>query len=136
MTTETRVYMTYQIQVHVENLKRAKAAIADWESYRLSVEQEILAFLERQGVALPESGSVEVGENLQIVCSTRRDWKQGCLATFVDRHPDQVGVTLVKEWKPISKEGIDNFLSSAHPGAAELLNCFSEKPIKPSFRLK
>lgn len=129
-------YMTPSISAKIKDLARAKQVISEWDEYRLQVERLILAELGEAGVTLPDSGTVTVGEELQIVCSTRRDWDQGCLALFAAKHPEQVGATLMHELKPISKDAVDSFLASAHPGAAELRDCFAERSIKPSFRLK
>lgn len=136
MTANARVYMTPSMMVDLENLKRAKAAIKDWEAYQLEMEGKLLDAVKDQGVTLPDSGSVELGDDALIVCMLRRDWVQGCLAEFVERHPDQVGSILVKEWKPVSKEKVDAFMASHHPGAEELKSCFTEKSQKPSFRIK
>lgn len=133
---ETRVRVTPAIVAAEAEIKRARQVEKEWAEYRIKQEEIILTELANQGIDLPRSGSINVTEKTQIVCSVRRDWVQGCLATFVEKYPEQEGVVVVLEWKPASKETVDAFLGSHHPGVRDLEECFVEKLIKPSFRVK
>lgn len=134
MNAKTQTMLTPSLQVAIENLKRAKAAIVEWEAYRLNIEAEIVKDLEKQGVFLPEAGSVEVGPDLMIICQERRDYDQGCLAEFVQKHEYLEGTVFVRELKPAKKELVDSFLASENPAVADLKACFKMATVKPSFR--
>ena len=127
---------TKNMRRNLQVIREAKDNVKAWTDWQIQAEKSVLEELKAQGVTFPTSGSIELEDEAVILFVQTRTWDQGCLASFVARHPDQEGVTICKEWKPVAKEKVDNFMASRHPGAAELKDCFTEKGNKPSFRVK
>lgn len=130
------INVTKAMAKNLASLKEAKEAQKGWAVYQAEVEARILKEIEEQGVSLPVSGSLPIGEEWLIVCSSGRDFDQACLTSFSVKYPDMEGVLFSRTWKPGEKAVIDSFMGSAHPAVEEFKDCFKEKQFKPSFRAK
>lgn len=136
MNTSKTIIVTKTIKENLRALSEARLRIKEWEEWRLEAEAAILKEVQEQGVVFPEVGTLPVGDNWCLMFVKVREYVQGCLVEFVEKHPGIASTLFKVEWKPVSKEAIDSFLVSGHPAAEELTSCFKERANKPMFRAK
>lgn len=136
MNTNNTVVVTKTIKENLRAIGEARLRIKEWEEWQRAAEAAILQEVQEQGVVFPEAGTLPVGDNWCLMFVKVREYVQGCLVEFVEKHPGIAATLFRVEWKPVSKEAIDSFLVSGHPAAGELASCFKERANKPSFRAK
>ena len=130
------IFVTKTIKENLKAIEESRLRIKEWEEWQRAAEAAILKEAQEQGVVFPETGTLPVGDNWYLMFVKVREYVQGCLVEFVEKHPGIAATLFRVEWKPVSKEAIDSFLASGHPATAELTSCFKERSNKPAFRVK
>lgn len=117
---------TDYINTLIANLKQAKDALAQWNDYKLKVEEALKQALEMpdqetlfQGLRSKHSGSTTLKpyEGLEAKFSVELSFDQDKILTALQEHPELIGLIVKTKYEPTSAKALFTFLGSGNPCA-------------------